>query len=239
MDQSKPVEDTTWWFFFSMVFFLLAVCFLLWGSWAKPPWMSISVANGDVALLSAGFTYLFLCFLRIKSRVAKCIFGFLWLLFLPNVAYLFTDLGHLPAQWNQTATASGRMLLLVQYLLLEWFAIIMFLYTLLPFEKMIDQLSAFKKRKVLWLILSNFFVAYGTVLGRFEHINSWILFINPLTVLRSAMHMFVSFDLLGLTIFFGLLFNCISFLWRTMKHRTRETKLSPGAMEAHQETTGG
>jgi uncharacterized membrane protein len=219
VDQSNPVRYKTWWFFFITIFFILAVFFLIWGSWAKPKWMSISVANCSVALLSVGFTYLFLRFLHAKSRVVKYIFGFLWLLFLPNIAYLFTDLGHIPAQWNQTVTSSDRMLLLVQYLLLELFAIITFLYSFLPFEKIIDQINAFKKRKVLWLILCNFLVAYGMVLGRFEHINSWILFTNPLKVLQSALNIFASFDLLGLTILFGLLCNFLYFLWITMKHR--------------------
>lgn len=219
MDPSKPVWYKTWWFFFITVFFLLAEFFLIRGKQAKPQWMSISLANCSIALLSVGLTYLFLRFLHVKSRVVKYLFGFLWFLFLPNIAYLFTDLGHIPAQWNQTVTSSDRILLLVQYLLLELFTIIAFLYSLLPFEKIIDQINAFKKRKVLWLILFNFLVAYGMVLGRFEHINSWILFIDPLKVLRSAIHIFVSFDLLGLTFLFGFLCNCLYFLWITVKHR--------------------
>jgi uncharacterized membrane protein len=219
VDPSKPVWHKTRCFFFITIFFILARFFLLGAGEAKPQWMSISPTNCSVALLSVGLTYLFLRFLHVKSRVVKYLFGFLWLLFLPNIAYLFTDLGHIPAQWKQTVTSSDRMLLLVQYLLLELLAIIAFLYSLLPFEKIIDQINALKKRKVLWLILFNFLVAYGMVLGRFEHINSWILFTNPLKVLRSAMHIFVSFDLLGLTFLFGLLCNCLYFLWITIKHR--------------------
>jgi uncharacterized membrane protein len=106
------------------------------------------------------------------------------------------------------------MLLLAQYLLLELFGVITFLFSFLPFEKIIDRVDVFKKRKAAWLILFNFMVGFGVVLGRFEHINSQVVFTNPLKVLGSVINIFVSFDLLGLTILFGLLCSFIYFLFR-------------------------
>ncbi len=178
----------------------------------------INIANCNVALLAVVSAYLFL---RVRLKVVKIILGLLWLLLLPNTAYLFTDLGHIVYQWNNTVSLYGHMLLFAQYLLLESFGAATFLFSFYPFEKVIDRINAFKKRKVAWLILFNFVVAFGVVLGRFEHINSYVVFTNPLNALRLAINIFVSFDLLGLTIFFGLLCNFIYFLFRGLVSQRR------------------
>ncbi len=209
----KPLWDMTktGWAILSAIFLLLL---LNWGVRAKPQWIRISVANLNVALLAVGFAYLFLRLFKIRSRIVKFIFGALWLLLLPNTAYLFTDLGHLLYQWNNTLSPSGRILLLVQYLLLELCGVMMFLFTFLPFEKIVDQVHVFQKRKVSWLILFNFLIAFGVVLGRYEHINSYVVFTQPLKVLASVLNIFMSFDLFGLVVLFGLLCNVIYFLFR-------------------------
>jgi uncharacterized membrane protein len=214
VDQSKPLWYKNWWGALAAIFFIFAVFFLIWAGWAKPKWLKIEVSNCIVALFSVGCTYIFLRFLRVKSRVLKLVFGLIWLLFLPNTAYLFTDLGHIPYQWTHTASPSGRISLFVQYLLMELFAVMIFFYSCLPFEKIIERVNVFKKREVIWLILFNFLVAFGMVLGRFEHINSHVLFINPLKVLGSVINIFVSFELLGLTFLYGLLCNIVYFLFR-------------------------
>ncbi|WP_407308931.1 DUF1361 domain-containing protein [Desulfosporosinus sp. SB140] len=213
---SKPVWYMTWWGILIVIFLL----FLLICGVVKPKWIKIEVSNCYVALLSLGFAYLFLRFLRIRSRVVKFVFGLLWLLFLPNTAYLFTDLGHIIYQWNNTVSLPGHMLLLVQYILLELFGIITFVFSFLPFEKVIDRANVFKKRRGTWLVFFNFLVAFGLVLGRFEHINSWILFTNPLKVLKLVINIFTSLNLLGLTILFGLLCNFVYFLFRGMLLQT-------------------
>jgi uncharacterized membrane protein len=212
----KSVRYKTWWGVLIVIFFILAVFFLIWAGWAKPKWLKIEVSNCDVALISVGFTYLFLRFLRGKSTVLKFIFGFSWILFVPNTAYLFTDLGHITYQWTHTASTSGRISLFVQYLLMELFATMTFLYSFFPFEKIVDRISFSGKGKVLWLILFNFLVAYGMVLGRFQHINSWILFSHPFNVMKSAINIFTSFNLLGQVILFGLLCNFLYFLFRSL-----------------------
>jgi len=212
----NPVWYKTWWGVLLAIFFILSVFLLIWADWAKPRWIKIEVSNCNVALVTVVFTYVFFLSLRARPRIVKIIFGVIWLLLLPNTAYLFTDVGHIPYQWNHTVSPTGRILLLVQYLLLELFAVITFLLSFLPFEEVIQRVPVFKRRKVAWLILFNFIVGYGVVLGRFEHINSQVVFTNPLKVLASAIHIFLSLDLLGLTILFGLLCNVIYFLFRSL-----------------------
>ncbi|MGC7872635.1 DUF1361 domain-containing protein [Desulfosporosinus sp. SYSU MS00001] len=211
--EEKPVWYKTWW---GVLCAIIVILFLFLSVLGKPKWIQIEVSNVFVAFVAVGFTYLFLRVLRVGSIILKVFFGLLWLLFLPNTAYLFTDLGHIGYQWSNTVSLSGRMLLIVQYLLLELFGIIMFLFSFLPFEKITDRVSLFERGKVTWLIFFNFLVAYGMVLGRFQHINSWVVFTNPLKVLELALNIFLSFDLLSLVILFGLLCNFIYFLIRRL-----------------------
>lgn len=213
-DKGRAEEKLVWhktWLRVLIIIFFTLLLFLTWKFRGK---LKIEVSNCFVALLSVTFTYLFLRVLRVKSRILKFIFGLLWLLLLPNTAYLFTSLLHIIYQWNNTAVPTGRMILLIEYLFMGIFAVIAFIYSFSPFERITEQVKPFKKRKVTWLILFNFLVAFGLVLGRFEHINSYVVFTNPLKVIKLAINIFISFKLLGLTILYGLLCNMIYFLFR-------------------------
>src|SRR6185437_320786 len=101
--------------------------------------------NCFLALLALGFGYFFLVS---KNKKAKFLFGILWLLFLPNTIYIFTDLEHLIDQWPLLPW-NFRILLALQYLLLEIFAFATFAFGLYPFEKIILSWKSFKKHKVL------------------------------------------------------------------------------------------
>ena len=166
--------------------------------------------NCFLALLALGFGYFFLVS---KNKKAKFLFGILWLLFLPNTIYIFTDLEHLIDQWPLLPW-NFRILLALQYLLLEIFAFATFAFGLYPFEKIILSWKSFKKHKVLILILFNFFIAFGMVLGRVERINSWDVVLRPYAVLNSAVDVFFSYKLFGLLLLFGILCNCFYFLFR-------------------------
>lgn len=212
----KPVWYKNLWGLPIVIIFFFILFLLICGVLGKPKWVKIEVSNCYVALVTVGFTYLFLYILRVKSRALKFIFGLLWVLLLPNTAYLFTSLGHIIYQWNNTVSLTGRMILFIEYIPMGLFAIIAFMFSFSPFEIIIKQVNFFQKRKVTWLILFNFLVAFGLVLGRFEHINSYVVLTNPLKVLKLAINILVCFDLLKLTILFGLLCNTIYFLFRSL-----------------------
>ena len=170
-------------------------------------WM---IYNCYLACLAVGLGYLAL---RSKGILLKSLFGLLWLLFLPNTIYLFTDLEHLVYQWH-LVRPSVLPLFLFEYLFLEVIGIITFLLSFLPFEKLLRKVNFFKHRETVMLIIFNFLIAFGMVLGRVERINSWQVFTQPVKVFNSAINVFISPDLLGLTVLFGLLCNFVYFLFR-------------------------
>jgi len=172
--------------------------------------------NCFLAFLALGFGYFFI---TSKNTIVKYIFGILWLLFLPNTIYIFTDLEHLIDQW-QLVSWSMRPLLIGEYLILEFIGLVTFFYALYPFEKIILSWKHFKKHKIAILIIFNFLIAFGMVLGRVERINSWQVFTDPLRVIHSTVHVFHSTSLFSLMLLFGILCNCFYFLFRDRVLRT-------------------
>lgn len=171
------------------------------------------LSNYFVALLAVGATYLYL---RATSRYTKITFGLLWLLLLPNAAYLFTDYGNFAYKWSVSGSHYAHWSLLLQYSLLGLIAVAAFIFSFLPFEKIVKNMKLFQNKQVGWLIAFNFLIAYGVVLGRYEHINSYVIFSNPNRVSVSAMHIFASVEFLKLILLYGLLFNLIYFIFRSL-----------------------
>jgi uncharacterized membrane protein len=213
-DKKRSEVNSIWyknWWGIIIKIFLIIMLFLIWRFRSK---IKIEVSNCYVALLAVIFSYIYLHVLSVKSRALKVVFGSLWLLLLPNTAYLFTSLGHIVYQWGNTFSLTGHVILLLEYILMGLYGIIVFVFSFSPFEIIIRQINIFQGRRVMWLIIFNFLVAFGLVLGRFQHINSYVVFTNPLRVLVLAINILVSFNLLELTMLFGLLCNVIYFLLR-------------------------
>lgn len=173
-----------------------------------------------VALLAVAFGYLFLRSRRVYFRVW---WGLLWVLFLPNTAYILTDVEHLAHEWV-TATASEHLALVLRYTPLFLTGIATFaLAAVLPFEKVIRRLS--QRAKVGAIVLFNFLVGFGVVLGKWEHINSWVIFTQPGNVALSAAHIFTSPGLLGLMVLMGVICNGVYLLFRKTLLRLGKTLL--------------
>ncbi len=169
------------------------------------PWIHIFPA-----LLAVGFGFLYL---QSKRLALKVLWGLLWLLFLPNTIFIITDLDHFINQWN-AASIVVRLALTLQYLVLEIIGLTTFLAAFLPFERMMHVRHLSQQQQVQAILVLNFLIAFGIVLGKWEHLNSWIVFTQPVAVARSALHIVTSLDLLGLTVFLGILGNGIYFLSR-------------------------
>lgn len=171
-------------------------------------WMSFNVFLALVAVLFGGF--------MVKSRnyYLKLFNAFVWLLFVPNTIYLFTDIIHLPEQWPDVE-ATLRILLVAQYLILVVIGAVTFSLAITLFEK-----SFFKKKMkhhTAILIILNFVIGFGIVLGRIQRTNSWEVFTNIPKVLTDTFGVFMSVELILVTILFGLLCNFTYFSMNKIK----------------------
>ena len=156
--------------------------------------------------------------LKTNRIMLRGIFSFLWLLFIPNTSYMLSDIIHLPEQLP--LVKEGDVIMLVfQYVILVIAAIVTFMLSLYPFEKIIKQTVKQKKQNNVYttfalLFFVNFIIAFGIVIGRVQRTNSWEVFTNIGKVIRDIVHVLISQDLIFLVLFFGLLNNFIYFSLR-------------------------
>lgn len=153
--------------------------------------------------------------LQAQNLSLKFLYFVIWLLFLPNTIYLFTDLINLINQWGIFG-AGERFVFLFQYGILEIIAFFTSILALYPFEKLLNDSVPKKKKRVvnIIIILINFLCGFGVVLGRVERINSWDVVTQPLEVVKASINILVSPDLIFLVILFGLFGNFFYFLFR-------------------------
>lgn len=172
-------------------------------------WM---VFNCTLALLPVFFGWFFF---KSKQVFVRVICFFLWLIYLPNTLYLFTDLIHVPRQWLRLEDAD-KPLLLVQYGALEVVGFITFMLALAPFERFLFTSKCRKEKKLNFtlIILVNFSIGLGMVLGRIERINSWEILTAPMKVIDSLFQVIGSLDLIFLALLFGAFANLVYFLAR-------------------------
>jgi uncharacterized membrane protein len=160
---------------------------------------------------------LFCGWLMVKTRqkVLQLVLLPFWFLFLPNTLYTLTDLRYLPYQWHDVH-AAGKVALALQYLLYELLGVGCFLFALSAFEKLLLRSRWQKKHVVLTvcLIVINFCIGLGIVLGRVQRFNSWDIFVDAPTVIAAALHNLSSFRLLLFVVFFGVFANVLYFIFR-------------------------
>jgi uncharacterized membrane protein len=146
-------------------------------------------------LIAFAVAYVFLRAVEARSWSIGVVFGVLWLLLLPNTAYLFTDVGHLTYRWEHTGPTAARALLVTRYVLLELFACLILTVSFVP------QVAAVLVRARLsrgwetgcWIAV-DLLVGFGAVLGRYAHINSNVAVTHPELTIRSAGELLVSPD---------------------------------------------
>jgi uncharacterized membrane protein len=166
--------------------------------------------NCFLALLAVVFAYLFV---KAKNSVWKTITGVLWLLFLPNTIYMFTDMMHILYQW-ELVQGWEKAVVAVEFAVLQLVGFVTFILAFRPFEVILTWLRYNEKKRVWSTILFNFVIAFGIVLGRVERVNSWDAFVAGDRLLNAVLNVFTSPELIGLTILFGLFCNFFYFLFR-------------------------
>lgn len=171
------------------------------------PWMAFNLALAIIPLI------FMILFFQTKKKLLQGIFLFLWLLFLPNTIYVFTDLDHFIDQFPQVS-ALGKLLILGQYGALEIIGFFLFFLTLSPLEKIIKKQKHLKHLSLQILWFFNFLLGIALVVGKVERVHSSYIFTNPRIVIEGFTHIFASFSLFWLSILFGLFINCCYFLFR-------------------------
>lgn len=183
-------------------------------------WMSFNIFLAVVPVVLA---YIFI---KSQHKPLKVITGILWLLFLPNTIYLFTDMLHILYQWEMVR-GWERVVVALQFAILQIVGFVTFILSFRPFEVILKWLRYNEKKKLWATILFNFLIAFGIVLGRVERVNSWDVFVGHERILQAVINIFTSIELIGLTILFGLFCNFFYFLFRDpIFHSTYKLKNS-------------
>jgi len=170
-------------------------------------WMTFNIFLAVLAVLFG------LLFLKTNNKAVRVITGVLWLVFLPNTIYLFTDLMHIIYQLPKVE-GFEKGLLIVEHGVLQVIGFVTFILAFRPFERMLLWAKLHKQQQTIAIIVFNFIIAYGIVLGRVERINSWEVFTQIGSVLNSMANVLTKPELLALTILFGLFCNFFYFLFR-------------------------
>ena len=174
--------------------------------------MSMIGLNSFLALTPLLFGWLMV---KTRQKFLQLAFALLWFFFLPNTLYILTDLRYLPEQWH-ALHSSGKIALALQYLLYEMLGVSSFLLALYPLEKLLVRSHWRKKQVVLTicLIVVNFCIGFGIVLGRVQRLNSWDIFVNVPNVIEASFQIVSSVELMLLVVLFSVFANGFYFVWR-------------------------
>lgn len=154
-----------------------------------------------------------------KKTLLKVLYGIGWLLFIPNSLYMVTDIIHLMKDWYIAASVVEQLLLLGEYTALMAISIVTFVLALCPFERVLKQKKIGKEQRNAIIFGLNFLIAFGIVLGRIHRLNSWDIVTNIEGIIKSSFETVTSSQMLVLTVFFGILGNCIYFFFKKTRLR--------------------
>ncbi len=170
-------------------------------------WMTYNLYLAVLPVIFSWFLF------KMPNKFFTVLLATLWILYLPNTIYVFTDLQHLIEQWSKVGGIE-KLILVSQYVALEVIGLACFLIAFHPWERILQKYTHSNKQFIIGLIGINFLIGFAMVLGRVERINSWDVLLNPLSVLSSIFHVVTSYEMIGLTILFGLFSNLFYFLFR-------------------------
>jgi len=130
-----------------------------------------------------------------------------WLTFLPNTAYVMTDVRHLVnycpnTEFNVCPTNSWMPIFFFTYSLIGWISFVWLLNSVVA-------LVGSRLNRVIasvFLLLAIPMSALGVLLGLLDRLNSWDLITRPMTVYKTTILYFTDWQLLKILIIYSVLF---------------------------------
>lgn len=124
-----------------------------------------------------------------RDQAMGVIIFLIWLIFIPNAAYIITDIRHLA---NECATNSYFKVCLET----AWFIPVFFIYALIGWIFFVFLLRQMKKIIIkifnervgeffIWLVIP--WISLGVLLGLLHRWNSWEVVISPLLIIKNAL----------------------------------------------------
>jgi uncharacterized membrane protein len=174
-------------------------------------WMIYNIALAGIAVGTGWLLYVIP-----KKLPLVFILSAIWLLFAPNTAYVITDIRHLFRQWSMVANPVFRIIILGQYMLYIIIGLFSFLAAMYPVERILAMSRSKRRKKIktALLIILNFFIGFGIVLGRIERINSWWIVTQTQRVFAGIHTVISSPQQMLLVVLLGLFANLFYFLFR-------------------------
>src|SRR6266699_6530875 len=111
---------------------------------------------------------------------------------------------------------AGQLVVALHDITVVQICLFTFLLALYPVEKALVRSSWLKKKSLvpLFILLTNFFIGVGIVLGRVQRINSWDIVVDIPKVIAASLSIFNSLELILFVLFFGVFANVYYFVCR-------------------------
>ena len=132
---------------------------------------------------------------KIYQQVIALFFGLLWLRFIPNTAYIITDIRHIMSVCPQDVyrwTCPGKLWSIpffFTYALIGWLAFVYLLQQMRNFLKKVNQ----ELTPILFVFVIPL-ISLGILLGLVDRWNSWEFFLDPVGLWKNIIFYFTHLD---------------------------------------------
>lgn len=181
--------------------------------WYNAGWMSYNLL---LAIVAWGLAYV--GFARKQSLGVSLMIWLLWLLFLPNTAYVLTDIQHF---WGQIIALPTDLWfwLVIEYMILYAVGIVAYFGSMYLFERYISRMKWLKKSQSMRVVIMcglNLLVGIGVVMGRVQRTNSWDLFTQPMRTVNDLIVVVSTTDTIAYVTLFWILTTALYFLLKRL-----------------------
>jgi uncharacterized membrane protein len=154
---------------------------------------------------------------------------FLWFIFVPNTAYIMTDMRHInnfcpKNYYNVCIENSWMILFFFSYSLVGW---ILFVYSLKQMHNLLQKIkNNFLSRYFILIIIP--FIAFGVMIGLIDRYNTWNIFLSPVIFFKDGLKYFTNevyfLNYIIVTFFLYILYFTGNYLFKDSKNLNFTTR---------------